>query len=484
LVLVLVAFTLIVLLVQGLPLASHLRDVERDRFVTALQRDAFTLAGFSAQALASATPATAVDGLVTPVGEYAKRSQARVVVTDADATAVLTSDDTDVGDDYSNRPEIQSALDGRAVSGERESVTAGADLLYVAVPVRSGTDILGAVRITFPTERVDAIVDDRMRSLFVVALITLVAAAGIAILLAGLATGPLRRLRNASQTIAEGDLSARVEPSSIAELDELARTFNEMATRVESVIRSQRSFAGDASHQLRTPLTALRLRVDTAQDLLATDSEALDQTLDGMRDELDRMQRLIDGLLLLARADRDDLPLEVIDAAAVVSARVADWQPLAAEQGVDIAATIAPGSWRALCSPQALDQIVDNYLDNAVDLAPAGSTITVDVASSAFGVRVQVIDSGPGMSEDERRRAFDRFWRGDHDRTGSGLGLAVVRALADASGAKVRIEPRADGRSGAVAVVELTAAGADGPPLIESAPSADPGARGLTPPSA
>jgi methyl-accepting chemotaxis protein len=254
LVAVLVGFTAVVLLVQNVPLASYLRTVERDRIITGLQRDAFTLAGYSVSALAVPDPASTPD-LTARINTYARSTGARVVVVDTGYNAIASSEQT-VGESYSNRPEIVAAVGGTAVSGERPSNTLGENLLYVAVPVRAGSSRLGAVRLTYPSSEVNARVDERVRGLGIAALITLLTAAGIAFIVASTVTRRVRRLRDAAEQIADGDLDARADVSGGGEIEELAEAFNTMADRVQAVVESQRGFAGDASHQLRTRSTA------------------------------------------------------------------------------------------------------------------------------------------------------------------------------------------------------------------------------------
>ena len=162
-------------------------------------------------------------------------------------------------------------------------------------------------------------------------MITLTAAVLIAVLVSGAVTQRLRRLRQVAEQLADGDLSARAVPGGVAELDTLSRSFNSMARRIESLVTAQRGFAGDASHQLRTPLTALRLRIEQAGEDLDRDPEASRQVLDAALAEADRLQHLIDGLLMLARADGDQPPLARADLCAVVRERVEAWQPLAEE---------------------------------------------------------------------------------------------------------------------------------------------------------
>ena len=173
---VLVGFTALVLLVQNIPLASYLRTVERDSIITALQRDAFTLGGYSVTSL-GLKPPEATSNLTEVVNRYAAINGARVIVVDNEGKAIATagaSFEGRVGQSFLNRPEIQAALgaqDGKAqaVSGTRPSQQVGEDLIYVAVPVRAGEDVLGAVRLTYPSSEVDATVNSRVRGLGIAA---------------------------------------------------------------------------------------------------------------------------------------------------------------------------------------------------------------------------------------------------------------------------------------------------------------------------
>ena len=212
-----------------------------------------------------------------------------------------------------------------------------------------------------------------------------------------------------------------------------------MADRLEDQLRQQRAFAGDASHQLRTPLTALRVRLDNAADLVDADPDAARETVAAAQDEALRLQQIVDGLLALSRADDAAIAPQEIDLAEVARARVEQWQPLAEESGVHIAVT-APDMAPALAVPGAAEQIIDNLIDNALAVSPADTTIGVTVTPASDTVDLHVLDEGPGMSSQDCARAFDRFWRGRTDTVGSGLGLAIVAQLARASGAAARVD--------------------------------------------
>ncbi len=456
----LVALTALVLLVQDIPLAAYLRTVESNRINTELQRDAFVIAGRSVQVLQSATAQTnpALDVLVN---EYAKAEGAQVAVVDATGTVVASSDPrVAVGTSLENRNEIQAALRDETATGERDSAVGDFSLQYVAVPVLSGPQTLGAVRLTYPTSELQSRVNDRVRGIGIVAGLTLLAAIAVAFLLAGTITRPLRRLQETTAQLARGNLSARAETDSGApELRQLGRDLNVMANRLDGLIEAQRSFAGDASHQLRTPLTALRLRLDQAADMLTIDPTAASEPLDDARAETERLQHVIDGLLRLARAEGQQQDLTVVDLTLVARERFAIWQPLAEEQDVRLELS-APTLALIKAVPAAPEQILDNYLDNALSVSPPGSTVLVTIVESTASVAptttLLVSDSGPGLSSEQRTRAFDRFWSIREDNAGTGLGLAIVRQLADASQATVELRESVNGGIEAVAVFQRT----------------------------
>lgn len=449
LVAVLLGVTAMILLAHDVPLAAHLRRVERDRLVTGLERDAFTIAGRAEELLeqgSDALPGEA-DALGALLGEYRADTGGRVIVTDASGTAVVSSDEEAItGNDYSTRPEIAQALSGTPTSGERDSSTLGLRLTYVSVPVVSGTDIEGAVRITYPSSVIGERVESRVRGLLVVALVSLGVALAAAIIFAQTVTRPLRRLTHATEQLAEGDLTVRAaDDEGPPEVRSLASSFNAMGGRIERMVARQRAFAGDASHQLRTPLTALRLRLEQVGDELERDPAAARARLEAATAETERLQRLIEGLLALARAEGHQPELARIDAAGVVHERVELWRALAEEHGVTVQVDAAPTA-PVLAVPGALEQVVDNLVDNALQVAPAGSAVEVRITRAGSDVELHVLDRGPGMSASQRERAFDRFWRAaDAPPGGSGLGLAIVASLVETSGGTVRLLPRSGG---------------------------------------
>ncbi|MFI5532883.1 sensor histidine kinase [Kitasatospora sp. NPDC051853] len=437
------------------PVAFTLTAQLRGDTEESVRREATTMA-----LLLGAGDQPARQALSRLAGAYAEETPGRVEVVAADGGSV----------DALPRPEepTDEAL-RRAVSEGRTTVDWGSRLVWgpelvVTVPARapdSGT-ITGAVRIRYAT----ADLTDRLWRIWgfraILAVGVLAVAAGLGAIVARLLTRPLRQLNEMASRFGAGDLTARSPVTGPQETRTLALTLNQGAERLDTLVASQRIFVADASHQLRTPLTALRLSLDNIAD--GVDDEFVREDVEQATAEVVRMSRLVSGLLVLARAEAKVSAPEPLVLRELVAERLAVWRPAAEERGVTIALSGDTDDLpRVLAGPGNLDQVLDNVLSNALEVSPDGSTITVRLtARPGDQVLLDVLDQGPGMSEAERSRAFDRFWRGQGltGRTGSGLGLAIVRQLvtddggtatlaeAPGGGLRVRIGLRTEPRTG------------------------------------
>jgi signal transduction histidine kinase len=439
----------VVLAALEIPLGVQNARGERSDLETKVEHDATTLASLSQDALRRPTRAT-----LAPVAavayKYRTDTGGRVVIVNSRGTALIDTNPRGVGTErFSSRPEIAAALRGQVAVGTRHSRTLGANLLYVAVPIASGGVVRGAVRITYPTSAVD----DRIRRYWLVlaaiAGIVMAVAGLIGIRLAGFVARPLRRLEHTASELGRGDLSARAdETDGPEEVRSLASVFNDTASQLEQLLRSQDEFVADASHQLRTPLTALRLRLENlSRDVRPEGEEELAAALG----EVERLNGLVDALLALARADAQAAPAGRVELATLFRERVGAWAALADERGVRLAADARDGV-AAHAAEERVRQVLDNLVENAVEVSPHGGTVRLEARSAPPWVELRVRDEGPGMSAEERKRAFDRFWRA-RGGEGSGLGLAIVRRLVEADGGVVELV--GDDGSGLEAVVRL-----------------------------
>ena len=366
---------------------------------------------------------------------------------------------------------ILTAAEAGRVLGEEGSNDPDDDLLYVAIPLSLGVsddgpdprgttahDGLGGVLLVAePAAALHAKIDHYRNELLIFAATMLALAAGIGYLLAVSLTRPLSRIAATVSRLGAGQLGARVDSvRGPAELRDLSSTVNQMAQRTEELLRTQRAFVADASHQLRAPMTALRLRLENLEGAPTTSSEA---ELAPAIAEVDRLSHVVDGLLELARSDGARPPREVVDVNDAISDRVDSWGALADERGVRLvdttrAAQSESAHLTALACPGFLEQVLDNLLANAIDATPTGGSVSLGAERDAGRVVVHVIDTGRGMTSADRTRAFDRFWRPEGaPQEGTGLGLAIVTQLIRASGGSVRLDQAPGG--GVDAVIEL-----------------------------
>jgi signal transduction histidine kinase len=418
------AVTVVVLLLLEIPLAMFYSQRELERFTNALERDATVLTTIYEDDLEQGH--TLDPG---PAERYAARSGARVVVVDQRGVSLVDTSEP-VPRDFSTRPEIHTALTGSRATGMRSSSTLGTDIVYVALPVGSSGKVHGAVRLTLDTGQIDSNIHRFWLGLLAMALVVLVTVAGIGWAIARWITRPIRALQQSADRFAHGDLTPdnsgdRGPP----ELRELSDTMSDMAVRLDAMLAEQREFVADASHQLRTPLTAMRLRLENLQARLP---EADAAEVEAAIEETSRLARLVGDLLQLARADGPQAPVRT-DLVSIAADRVDTWAAVAEVQGISLVFDHGIGVV-AMAVPGAVEQILDNALDNAFSAMPDGGEVSVVVRAGAEWHTLRIVDHGRGLSADERAKATRRFWRGTSTSPGTGLGLAIADALARASG--------------------------------------------------
>ncbi|GIF70986.1 sensor histidine kinase [Asanoa siamensis] len=336
---------------------------------------------------------------------------------------------------------VRGALAGRQVSAPVNVVPWREAPLLVAVPVYEGGAVLGSVLTISSTERARGTMLFAWVVLGVVGLVALAGAMFVAVRLAQWVLRPVLSLDTAVHEITAGDSTARV-PHALGppELRRLTTSFNEMADTVSDALERQRLFVAHASHQLRNPLTVLRLRVEGLGDMLPTDDRVEHHLA---LEESDRLTRVLDSLLALARAEWDRTPPIVVDVGASVQARVAAWLPLAVQRGVSLTAAVLPTPVCALAADTALDQALDALIDNGLKFAGAGGHVEVAVGTQGGRAVVTVRDDGPGLTAEQCRLATRRFWRAPNTQNvdGAGLGLSIATVLIEGSGGFLRLAP-------------------------------------------
>jgi len=363
------------------------------------------------------------------------------------------------------RPEIESALGGTPATALRR-VLGDQRVLYAAAPITADDgQITGIVYIATPLPAAGLPAN---------IILQLLGAIILAVILASLAgrylarqiAHPLEGLATAANTIASGDLKARVPANSkITELRELGQTFNGMAESLRQSDEAKKAFIADVTHELRTPLTVIKGTIETLEDGALDDTEGRGPLLASMQRETDRLIRLVNELLVLTRADAGSLGLEIrpLDLVELARERCELLSDLAARLGVELkvihrsdnfsrhaniatAPALAGGAREVatteiFADPDRLSQVLDNLLDNAIRHSPANSTITVAIKEADGGIDCSVSDQGTGIPAEHLPYIFERFYRVDKSRTrkdgGTGLGLAITHALIVAQGGRI-----------------------------------------------
>ncbi|WP_436495800.1 sensor histidine kinase [Actinokineospora sp. HUAS TT18] len=438
---------LVALLVFGLgvPLALSVAGAEQQRLFLDRLTDTTRFASMAQRPLTDARP----ESMREELQRYAELYGIDVVIVDADRNPVVSSASpggpvpADLAD-----PEVLELIDA-ALAGRRPApgpllLPWDAEPLVLAGPVLVDGEVRGAVVSVSPTDR------SRSRMLWWWLLIAAggVLAFGLALMLAvpviQWILRPVRRLDEATGSLVAAVVSGR-EAERVGgahgppELRKLGTSFDQMAASVGDTLAAQRAFVADASHQLRNPLTALKLRLVNLEGHV--DSEAETHRVAASA-EADRLNQILDELLSMARAEGAGGELVPTDVDTVVAERVADWRVVAVSRDIALNCVGAAGDTWAMSPPRGVDGILDALLDNALKFTGSGSAVEVNVDLVGPWVRLSVRDHGPGLKVDELERATDRFWRSHSHQNvpGSGLGLAIVSRIVAKAGGELRLD--------------------------------------------
>lgn len=431
------AFTLAVLLVSVLPLGLATSRRDRLDYAEGTRQLARSLATLSEEPFDERRVVLSSTRLAAAAGDGVS-----VVVTDLTGRVVAEAG-----------PALTAPRDlvARAASGGVASVSRYDDYL-AAAPVAPDNHIRGVVIVARPDEPVEARIARLWLILGVIAGTALALSVGLAYGAARWVARPLATLKTTASRWADGRLGQRAnDAAGPPEVREVAHALNAMAGRLDALVDGSRAVVADVSHQLRTPLSAMRLRLE----LLRADADGkTEDDLAAALAEVDRLSRLVDGLLEVARAENVDVAPEPVDVGRLAEERRLAWQPVADERMVTITVDTSGRRVVASSTPGHLEQVLDNVLDNALEAVDAGGHVELQVSAHADRVVLRVSDDGRGMSEEQQQRAFHRFVSGGGER-GTGLGLAIVHRLVTADGGTVHLDSTPG--HGTVVVIDLPA---------------------------
>lgn len=268
----------------------------------------------------------------------------------------------------------------------------------------------------------------------------------------------LRSLREAAQQVALGNFDTRVEVPSGDELSELATAFNRMSAEIGRAFERERAADGARrdlvaaiSHDLRTPLAAMRAMLEAIQDGVVSDSETVTAYHNRILDEVDRLSRLIDDLFELSRLDAGAIRLDLVPVRLcdLLSEAVDSLRPTAERRGISLRLSVSDRVTQIDVDPGQMQRVLLNLVQNAIRHTPTGGSVEVTAVPAGNRVRIDVVDSGEGIAPDDLPHIFDRFYRGEKSRVrhdprdgtaGAGLGLAIAKAIVEAHGGSIWAE--------------------------------------------
>ena len=403
------------------------------------------------------------DGQGVPylVRTFSQRLDSRVLVIGAHGV-VLADAFGELEGTALRQEEVLVSLQGQTMSFEQRSPT-GEPALYVLVPISrverlddGQRDIIGVVLISNSLVEIYDTLAGLRRRLLLGALTTglLAAAAGLYMSLA--ITKPISELTEGVKRLSMGSLGSQVPVQGDRETYQLARAFNQMSTRLASTEEARRRFVSDASHEMRTPLAAMKALIEPIVADPSTDVSTVHEFLGDVEKEVDRLSHLISDLLQLAQLDTKPLlELTRIDLAVLIDRIVSSIHPLACSKGV--ALHVNTQSRMFMVDEAKLYRAILNVLDNAVKFA--NRTVWISTQNTATDTIVLIADDGPGIPEESRSRIFDRFYRVDKARVrttgGGGLGLSIAAEIVQLHGGEITAMANSEAAHGDIFQIRL-----------------------------
>lgn len=386
------------------------------------------------------------------VDSYAQASEsgvnggrARVTIVDDHLRVLASSDQRVIPGREHNHTEFQAARSGYEEHEIRWDEYEKQDRLFVASPIQGEHDVAAFVQLSISTELLYDSVRQMWLGLGGVGGIILALTVVVSLVLANGIARPIQKLTRTSEAIANGELERRVAPEGPDEIERLGHSFNQMTERLQELITREKEFAGNAAHELRSPLTSLRLRLELVQNAARDNPIVTQKYLEQMESEVRHLQRVVDQLLALAELEEGaHVPRTDLDPAPLLYDLADELSPLVRESEVEMRVEVAVHLAPVHANPEQVRMAVRNLLENAFKYTPPRGTVVLSAVETSDSVEIAVSDTGVGIPSDALPHIFDRFYRVDTARrnhvSGSGLGLALAKMLVQANSGSISVE--------------------------------------------
>ncbi len=395
------------------------------------------------------------------IGRLAAVSNSRVTLIDPNGEVVADSEGAVSGmESHLNRPEIQEAQAKGKGSATRYSRTLAVDMLYVALPIKEGSQISGYVRLARPLYDVKHSAENIYRSIFTAIIIVVPLSLVIAVLFSYRLTAPIRAMEQFTEKLRRGDIQGTIKVKTTGELQQLADNINYLVAELEDKIRTavrdvtrikqlekmRADFVANVTHEIKTPLTSILGFVETLRDGAIAEKETAEKFLDIIERHARRLNRLVEDLLTISDIELGEtkFAFESVALGEIAESVLPIVQVKAKEKNIAIVKELPESLPDVRADRDRLIQVLLNVLDNAVKFTPSPGTVHLSAASKDGFVVVRIEDTGIGIPREEIPRLGERFYRTDKTRSrelgGTGLGLSIVKHIMMAHGGRMEIE--------------------------------------------
>ncbi|ERM93239.1 histidine kinase [Caldanaerobacter subterraneus subsp. yonseiensis KB-1] len=386
--------------------------------------------------------------LIEPtIVEYAKQINARILFTNIDGRVIVDSAPSKEfeGKSIKMYPDIKEALSGKS-STSIHNISGVGWAMYTAVPVISKNNVVGAILISSSIDNViDLLNSIKYRMIYTFSGIG-VLVGFLSLLVASFITNPLKRLTEAANILSQGKLDYKVDVKSKDEIGKLADAFNKMSYSLMKIDEERKRFVSDASHELKTPLASVKALIESLINSRSQDIAFYKEILQDVNGEIDRMTRLVNDLLELARLDKIKSPrIKRVEVSEVISDVIDSLAPLAESKNVNLTFNGKEKVF-AEVDPDRFYRMAYNIVENGIKYTHEGGNVLVGLDEDEDNIYLAISDNGIGISEEVLPKIFDRFARGDTARSkkngGFGLGLAIAKEIIDMHEGKVTVESK------------------------------------------
>ncbi len=389
-------------------------------------------------------------------------SGGRVLMLDCDAFVTFDSNNGIMQGKIMPTPTVLDALRGNNNAEEGTDAT-GELLISAAVPIIKDKNISGVIYYQASAAEIEAYMNQIKGTLVMIAVLVCIFIGVVSFVVSSVMTGPIRNLTKQLEDMAENNSDSELDVSDGGEIGTLANSFNKMTAKIKAQEEKRQEFVSNASHELKTPLSSIKLIADSLLNAPNADRETVEEFLTDMNVQVDRLTRIVNKLLTLTKMDSSSnvtrLEFNVLDLSDICANVVKALRPLAEQKNITLD-FFTEGAIYSRLEKDRFWEAVYNILDNSIKYTPQGGKVSMDVAKEGGNAIITVEDSGIGIAPDEMYKIFDRFYRVDKARAretgGTGLGLSIALTAVELHGGNIQVESEEGKGSKFIIIIPIT----------------------------